>query len=101
MRICLSFVLLLSAAPESVTITDHEDEEVSGQVVRPYAEGAKVLFTCQSGGKPAPAMMWMLGDVVLEGDTSEEEDKEGSWDVRSELVVVLGREHTGASLTCM
>ena len=73
MRICLSFVLFLSAAPESVTITDHEDAEVSGQVVGPYAEGAEVLFTCQSGGKPAPAMTWMLGDEVLDGDTSEEE----------------------------
>ena len=101
MRICLTFVLFLSAAPESVTITDHEDDEISGQVVGPYAEGAEVLFTCQSGGKPAPAMTWMLGDDVLEGDTSEEEDEEGSWGVRSELVVVLAREHTGASLTCM
>ena len=94
---------MMTAAHESVTITDHEDEDITGQVVGPYAVGVEVAFYCQAGGgKPAPAMTWMLGDEVLEGDISEEEDKEtGSWNVRSELVVMLAREHTGATLTCM
>jgi hypothetical protein len=93
----------MTAAPESVDITDHEDEDITGQVVGPYAAGAEVAFSCQAeGGKPAPAMTWMLGDEVLEGVISEEEDEEtGSWNVRSELVLLLDREHTGATLTCM
>ena len=93
----------MPAAPESVAITDHGYEDITGQVVGPYAAGEEVAFSCASeGGKPAPAITWMFGDEVLEGDISDEEDKEtGSWNVRSELVVMLDREHTGATLTCM
>ena len=67
--------IMMTAAPESVAITDHEDEDITGQVVGPYAAGVEVAFSCQAGGgKPAPAMTWMLGDEVLEGDISEEEE---------------------------
>eukprot|EP00092_Neocalanus_flemingeri_P009188 GFUD01009889.1.p1 GENE.GFUD01009889.1~~GFUD01009889.1.p1 ORF type:complete len:1498 (+),score=504.87 GFUD01009889.1:68-4561(+) len=90
------------AAPESLTIVDSNDEDITGQVVGPYAEGSEVAFSCQSGGgKPEPAMSWMFGQEIVEGETTVSEDTEtGSVTVTSLLVVRLDREHSGAALTC-
>ena len=99
----MSFIFLTSAAPEFVTISNSEGEDITGQVVGPYTAGAEAAFSCQSGGgKPEPAMSWMFGDEVLEGETSVSEDTEtGSFTVTNELVITLDRDQSGATLTCM
>jgi len=91
------------AAPESVNILNSEGEDIGGQVVGPYTAGSEAVFTCQSpGGKPAPAMSWTFGGEVIEGDTNVEEDVEtGSFLVTSQVIVSLGQENTGDSLTCI
>ena len=54
-------IIMMIAAPESVTITDHEDEDITGQVVGPYAAGEEVTFSCESkGGKPAPTLCMLI-----------------------------------------
>jgi len=89
------------AAPDTVAITDHEDDDISGQVVGPYTAGEEVFFSCQSEGKPAPVLTWKLGDNVLEGDISEGKDDDGIVSVKNEVAVKLTMEHTGTTLSCM
>jgi len=88
------------AAPDTVAITDHEDDDISGQVVGPYTAGEGVFFSCQSKGKPAPVLTWKLGDNVLEGDISEDEE-DGVISVKSGVTVELTMKHTGTTLSCM
>ena len=89
------------AAPDTVAITDHEDDDISGQVVGPYTAGEEVFFSCQSEGKPAPVLAWKLGDNVLEGDITEDTDDDGIVSVKNEVAVKLTMEHTGTTLSCM
>jgi len=75
-------------------------EDMSEQVVGPYAAGTEASFTCESGGgKPAPTITWVFGDEEAEGDVEEEvEEEEGK--TTSTLTIMLVREHSGSDLTC-
>jgi len=96
--------LLTIAAPEYVrmALTDNHEEDISGQVVGPYASGSSVAFSCISGGgKPAPSVSWSFGGEDLEGETTVEENMlDGELTVTSVVVVELEREHSGSQLQC-
>ena len=85
-----------------MSLASNPEEEISGQVVGPYASGSEVAFSCESGGgKPAPSVSWNFGDEDLEGETTITEDiLTGIITVKSDVVVPLEREHSGSYLHC-
>lgn len=93
------------AAPEyvSMSLTSNPEEDISGQVVGPYASESSVAFSCVSGGgKPAPSISWSFGGEELEGETTIDENMlDGELTVTSVLVVELEREDSGSQLQCL
>jgi len=93
------------AAPASVSLfmSNNLEEDLSGQVLGPYASGSSVEFSCKSGGgKPAPSVAWRFGDEDLEGETTVYEDViTGYITVTSVVVVELQSEQSGAELNCL
>ena len=90
------------APPNYVVIRNREDEEVSNNVVGPFAAGDELSFSCEAfGAKPTPTITWLLGEDLIEGELSENVEEDGSWTVKNEVNLVLDRSHTGSSLSCM
>ena len=59
-----------------MALTNNQEEDISGQVVGPYASGSSVAFSCISGGgKPAPSVSWSFGGEDLEGKTTVDENR--------------------------
>ena len=86
-----------------MSLTSNPEEDISGQVVGPYASGSSVAFSCVSGGgKPAPSISWSFGGEELEGETTIDENMlDGELTVTSVLVVELEREDSGSQLQCL
>jgi len=92
------------APPEHVGISlkSDEHEDVTDQVVGPFASGLKVGFLCVSeGGKPEVDIKWSWeGNDDVEGEVTVEENEDGTSTVFSALELTLEREMTGTSLVC-
>ena len=89
------------ASPDKVSIIDNDGSDISGQVIGPFNDGDELTFLCESSGKPAPTLTWFVGDDEFQGESTEEEETDGSIRISSKLNVLLERKHVASAVSCL
>ncbi|KAM9349277.1 cell adhesion molecule 3 [Symphorus nematophorus] len=100
---CSIFTMPVRTARATVTVLGVPGKPQIFGFENPVAEGGEVTLTCTStGSKPPARLRWYRGDQELEGrpDVVESVPDDPTYNVSSELTLVVSRSDDNALITC-
>lgn len=95
--------LIVVVYPSAILIM-HKDETIirNGSTIGPLKEGHRLETVCEvRGARPKPVVGWYRGGKKLITQTTiDEEEIQGTFDVKARLSLTLSRAELGSSLEC-